>query len=250
MKLGHNNDTYNFDDNLENLNGFCTFDLNKHKLDELYPWMSAIPLSEKTSLAADFISGALSYFRFTNPCHSLFGSIVGIKRNPRRKKYFQSRINLFQSQVVNNLDFNCFTITMQDKAYPDIINSDSSHFLSIPNYNGLFEYLPNYSGPLVTKYDKRRTSRFEIKPPVDRLGRVIDVGSFGCYILYKFEPGTNASLCFGTVTNIEPSGAIWCRNIPLDKNMKSEEKKLNNSKLFTIIDETLKRDLAYLKMKL
>jgi len=226
-----------YDDTLEDLGGVCLFDPTGTRIELIYPWVRQAQHVDWETLADRYywLETKPIYVRVIDPGNPRFGSISKV-----RPAYSGKR----RTGVYPNTQAQALTRAQRLFSYMKWDNSYRNHRLRIPQDR--VEFLENYTGPTVYKYDRSRSKRKEPARVFDRLDREINVGDFCAYILYQFERGTGASICFGTVTNIDYLGQVWCKNIPLHEKMASEEKKVKDPKLITVMTEDL-QDILFVK---
>lgn len=106
------------------------------------------------------------------------------------------------------------------------------------------EWLKDYTGPTDWKYEIPEEEKVEA---VDRLGRELKVGDFICYVLHHFET-TGASVRFGNVTKITPSGDVWAKNIKLSSDEHQADKKINDNSTIVILTKDLMDQLMMAKL--
>ena len=233
-----------FDDSLEDLGGLALFDPTRTDHMSEYTWLNQADVKDWETLGRlyyGYNKGDV-YVRFVDPTHARFGSIARITQfsyywhgSPSKPNTLQQDATVRQFSTYQNFSGELHWAGRSSK--PSFYSRDEH-----------VEWLPDYKGDTVWKFDRERNQRVKYEPALDKLGREIKVGDFCAYILYQFEGRNAAGIYFGNVTKVEPDGQVWCRNVKLDSNGRQAEMAVKDNSLITILTDDLMRQLMMAKL--
>lgn len=232
-----------FDDTLEDMGGYCLFNVAKYKHEKHYPFLKEATSSAWREFANRFYSLEKKpiYVRFIDPVNPRFGSIALVKT------YTASSWSSAYSKPDYQRHADYMTTNKHVSGEVRWEGRNSSPW--IYSTADLMEFLPDYEGPTVWQYDKERSQRVTKVDAKDRLGRVIQVGDFCTYILYQFTGPSSAGIYFGNVTKVTPDGQVFLKNISLANGEPSKEKPVKDNSLITILTDDLMNQLMLAKLR-
>lgn len=233
-----------FDDTLEDLGGVCLFDYTKERFGKDYSFFKPYDSAHWDALGRGYygFEGKSAYIRFVDPQSERFGSIARIVPYSWSSQY-QGRYTK-ASDIAQAMRLWSGRSSFYGECRWNKRSSKPS--FSVPSDK--VEYLPNYTGDTIWKFDRDRKQRVEFVAAHDRLGRLINVGDFITYILYQFDGSGAAGIYFGNVTKVDLDGSVWAKNVGLSSSDRVGEKKIKDNKLITILTDDLMRQLMLAKL--
>lgn len=123
-----------------------------------------------------------------------------------------------------------------------VVSDDPWETTRVSMYNCNWEFTAKPLGKVSAPRIKKEIKEEDLPDVYDHLGEKIKIGDFCSYILYHHRYG-GAQIYYGTVTKITPSGNVYCTDINVgdwpDSYARSEEKKVLNPSMITILNDTL-----------